>query len=157
MQKPILRILAACAIWTLCIPALILSLSMSISGAADIVPSMLESADSLEKLMQRHQTGRFGLASIVAASVLLVCAWVALAVMTIAWIAKRRLARSWPVGGTACALAGLLALSVPFGAQGFIAMLFLSVFYASPGIAFAVFLCMFHLGRFETPAAKVSA
>lgn len=156
MQKPILRILAACAIWALCIPALVLSLSMSIGGAYDIVSSLLNSPDSIDRLMQRNQTGRFGLASIVAASVLLVCAWVALAVMTIAWVAQRRLARFWPVGGTRCALLGLLAFGIPLGWQAFF-MLAMGVIYASPGIVFAVFLCKYHLGKFETLAKDSDA
>ena len=68
-------------------------------------------------------------------------AWVVLFVMNWGWIRQHRVSRWQPISGTVAAVAALL----PMGSL---------IFFAVPGILFAIYLCFFHLGVVNDRSAQ---
>lgn len=135
------RILVFVLVLAACFPAIGFSLSMSLGGALSTVTELLAPSGAGRVGSRPMQVAEA--ASLVVTAGSLLFAWAALVVMAVAWIRGRRLGRGWPVAGTAAALAGLVLLSVNTGLM----MLLMGPFWAAPGIAFAVVLCVFHAGR----------
>ena len=131
------RAIASLLPWIACVPALAFSLPMGIFGGYDAF-EQLGLAPDLRR--EGYRMGTAGLAFLATATVTVPAAWGLLLVLTAAWIVDRRLGRALPVAGTATALAALLAITVATG----IAMFFIAIVTASPGIGFAAYLWRFH-------------
>jgi hypothetical protein len=80
-------------------------------------------------------------------------AWLALTVMSMAWILGRQTQKYWPIGGTMLGLASLLAAPIEAansGFLGFLAVLAAQFLELLPLIALAYFLVRYHLDT-KTP------
>lgn len=127
------RIAIALVPWLLCIPALAMSLSLGLGAGLELYdrsPGVPTPAGDID------QTPGPALVLIVLS---VPAAWLALLVLTIAWVRRQRLARAWPIGGTALGLLALLSFGFALGPMGSVT----AAIYASPGILFACFLCWF--------------
>ena len=142
---PLLTRLGVAALsWALCVPAFVLSVSMAVGAGADALGYFAAEAGAEAP---GSPLGLPGVMLMPMVGVAVPYAWLALLVMTVGWLRQRRLHRWWPRTGTVAALFGLLFFSVMLGPGG----LAMSVVYAAPGMAFAAFLCRFHLDTPQTP------
>jgi hypothetical protein len=133
------RFLIACVPWLLCVPGLLFSLGMSAGAGIESYSRIADPANA--------RPDHTPLPALILISVTVPCAWLALLVLTVAWIRQQRLTRRWPLAGTGTALLCLLAFGFALGPPGFM----MAAMYASPGIVFALYLCRFHL---VNPAAR---
>lgn len=133
------RFLIACVPWLLCVPGLLFSLALCFGAGIESYGRITDPENAIPDGTP--------LLALVLISVSVPCAWLALLVLTVAWIRQQRLARRWPLAGTGTALLCLLAFGFALGPTG----LLTAVLYASPGIVFALYLCRFQL---VDPAAR---
>lgn len=137
------RFLIACVPWLLCVPGLLFSLGLCVGAGIESYGRIADPGSAVPDGTP--------LPALVLISVSVPCAWLALLVLTVAWIRQQRLTRRWPLAGTSTALLCLLAFGFALGPTG----LLMAILYASPGIVFALYLCRFQLmesaARVPTP------
>lgn len=137
------RILLVLLPWLLCGPALVLSLSMGLGAGLETYGHATHTTTSIPE-----DVGWFQVAVTALIAVTVPAAWLALLVMTVAWVRQRRLQALWPRAGTMLAVLGLLGFGMGLGPMGLV----MAVVYASPGIMLALLLCRYHLYGPAAPA-----